>query len=264
MSARHHRVSLRTCWLTEDRGRDLLVVGPSLGTGVQLLWQACADLIAEQTGMDVLGWDLPGHGGAAPADGPFSLAELASGVGAAASDAAPDRPWAYAGVSVGGAVGLHLALAGLPQAVTVICSGARLGTAQGWAERAATIRTHGTSSLVEGSRQRWFAPGAQQHAPQMIDHLLESLIRTDAESYALVCAALGDHDLRAALPKIEVPVLVLGGAHDTVATPEVQRDTAQAIGGSHLVMLPNVAHLAPAEDAEGTADALSSWLRPER
>src|SRR5262245_44113221 len=51
--------------LAGEPGRgDLLVVGPSLGTSVDVLWQAAADLLGER--FEVVGWDLPGHGRSAP------------------------------------------------------------------------------------------------------------------------------------------------------------------------------------------------------
>lgn len=72
--------TLRGHWLTPDRGRQLLVVGPSLGTGVVALWDGCAQVVSDRAEVDVLGWDLPGHGDGEPFDEPFSLEDLASAV----------------------------------------------------------------------------------------------------------------------------------------------------------------------------------------
>ena len=47
----------------------LLVVGPSLGTSVEALW----DRAAGHLDAEVVGWDLPGHGRSAPATAYFSL-----------------------------------------------------------------------------------------------------------------------------------------------------------------------------------------------
>ena len=113
-------------------GGETLLVGPSLGTAVASLWGAAAALLGER--YRVLGWDLPGHGASSPASGPFSLAELADAVLDAVGS-----PFHYAGVSVAGAVGLHLALTGDPRVLStaVVCSGAKLGTRESWQERAA-------------------------------------------------------------------------------------------------------------------------------
>ena len=45
-----------------DASRPLLVLGPSLGTSVTALWQDVVPLLTDD--VDVIGWDLPGHGSA--------------------------------------------------------------------------------------------------------------------------------------------------------------------------------------------------------
>lgn len=290
-------LTLATHWLTApptgstDGRRDLLVVGPSLGTGVVALWAGCARELAAQLDVDILGWDLPGHGDGGPTDQPFTLQELAEAVVAAVGsavedvavedssvgdgavedssvkdgsvkDGAPGRtvaPWVHAGVSVGGATGLHLALAGQVRASAVLCSGPKLGTPESWTERAATVRGQGTAVMVDGSRERWFGPGFVDREPATADRLLATLAAADAESYAQVCGALAQHDVQADLASIDLPVLLLGGADDVVAPPQLQEATGAGIPGSTVVVLDGVAHLAPAEDPVGTARAIAAW-----
>ncbi|MFC6421053.1 alpha/beta fold hydrolase [Ornithinimicrobium tianjinense] len=265
-------LTLTTHWLTPTDpkpapgsapARDLVVVGPSLGTGVVALWQECARELAGLIDVDVLAWDLPGHGDGAPAREPFTLQDLAGAVVAAVALAAPGvapGSWTHAGVSVGGATGLHLALAGAVRASAVVCSGPQLGSPEGWAERAEQVREHGTASMVDGSRERWFAPGFLERGPHVAARLLDTLRAADDESYALVCGALGQHDVRDRLGQITVPVLALGGAADPVAPPQVQEDLAAAVPGAEAVVLPGVGHLAPAEAPVATAEALARWL----
>ena len=78
----------------------LLVVGPAIGTSAATLWARCAAELGDE--FRVLAWDLPGHGASAPATEAFSIAELAEGLLAAVGD----RPFLYAGDSIGGAVGM--------------------------------------------------------------------------------------------------------------------------------------------------------------
>lgn len=258
-------LALRTHWLTPDTGRDLLVVGPSLGTGVVALWADCAQRVSQLAQVDVLGWDLPGHGDGEPTAEPFGLPDLADAVTHAVGQARPEgTTWAHAGVSVGGATGLHLALGGGVTGSAVLCSGPKLGTRESWAERAQTVRSGGAGVMVEGSRQRWFAPGFDERDPVTTQRLLDTLAETDAESYALVCGALGEHDVRADLGSISVPVLALGGADDAVAPPQMQHEMGEAIPGATVVILEGVAHLAPAEAPLATAEALAGWLAAAR
>ncbi|MBE7162727.1 MAG: alpha/beta fold hydrolase, partial [Williamsia herbipolensis] len=111
--------------------RPIVVLGPSLGTSVTALWGTCAALLADHA--DVVGWELPGHGTGASVDAAFSVEDLADAVAGVVADLRATRghvPVHYAGDSVGGAVGLALALRHphLLTTATLACTGARIGT----------------------------------------------------------------------------------------------------------------------------------------
>lgn len=266
--------ALRGHWLTPDRGRPLLVVGPSLGTGVVALWDECAQVVSAGADVDVLGWDLPGHGDGEPYDDAFTLEDLAGAVVTLVDGARPGADFVHAGVSVAGGVGLALAvgsaLSGQGQdptrvrASAVICSGAKLGTPEAWAERAELVRSAGTPVMVEGSAQRWFAPGFVERSPGTATALLTTLQHADKDSYARVCEALGRADFRADLPSISIPVLVMGGRHDVVVDPESQQQVAAAIPSSTLVIVEDAAHLAPAECPAEVGEVLAGWMEDLR
>ena len=240
----------------------LLVVGPSLGTAVAPLWEACARELPAH--LAVVGWDLPGHGASAPHDHPFTVQDLASAVveateGVRAGSAAPV---AYAGVSLGGAVALALALdhpdtfAG----VVSIASGAKIGEPDGWLERADLVRRAGTPVMVEGSAKRWFAPGFIEREPARAAQLLASLQDADSASYARCCEALAGFDVRDDLGRVDVQVLALAGELDEVAPPAMSELVAERSGGASGV-LAGAAHLPPPEQPAATAHALTDFLR---
>jgi pimeloyl-ACP methyl ester carboxylesterase len=93
----------------------LLVLGPEQGAAAATLWTATA-AAGLTDHFDVLAWDLPGHGhNRSAAAEPATVAELAAGVLAVVDDVQAHRddsgaPFSYAGVSLGGSVGLHLLL----------------------------------------------------------------------------------------------------------------------------------------------------------
>ena len=65
-------VTLNATRLSGLPGRgDLLVVGPSLGTSVGALWSGCARLLGDR--LEVVGWDLPGHGDPYRAESPEAM-----------------------------------------------------------------------------------------------------------------------------------------------------------------------------------------------
>jgi 3-oxoadipate enol-lactonase len=250
----------------EPRRGDLLVVGPSLGTSVTALWAEAGTLLGDR--FDVVGWDLPGHGGSPVPGSPFSVADLAAAVRDEAltllEGSPPDRQAWYAGVSLGGAVGLELALAPEPFAgFAVIASGAQIGEPSAWRERAELVRRAGTPVMVEPSSQRWFAPGFIDRQPEVAAGLLSSLHDADREAYALACEALAAFDIRDRLAEVTVPVLVLAGADDPVIPPDHAAATAAALPSGRLEVLAGCGHLPAAEFPDAVARLLSRLITEE-
>ena len=245
-----------------ERPAGLLVVGPSLGTAVTPLWAACVSRLPGD--LVVVGWDLPGHGASAAYDHPFSVQDLARAVVDATARLRDEStgPVLYAGVSLGGAVGLALAIdhADSFDGVVSVASGAKIGEASGWYERADLVRRAGTPVMVEGSARRWFAPGSVERDPATAAALLRSLQDADRASYARCCDALASFDVRADLGRAAVPVLALAGAHDQAAPPELSEFVASATGGTFR-LVPGAAHLPPAEQPATTAREITDFLR---
>jgi 3-oxoadipate enol-lactonase/4-carboxymuconolactone decarboxylase len=249
-------VMLGATVLADAPGRPLLLLGPSVGTSAETLWARCAARL--RGGFHVVGWDLPGHGRSAEAEGPYTMAGLARAVLALADDARPGERFHYAGDSIGGAVGLQLLL-DAPERVgraALLCTGAKIGEAAAWHERAALVRAEGTESVVAGSIERWFAPGFMEREPAAAGALLGALRATAPESYAYACEALALFDVRDQLSRIEQPVLAVAGAHDKPTPVDNLRLIARDVRHGRLVVLDDVAHLAPAELPDGVAALL--------
>ncbi|HEY6748815.1 MAG TPA: 4-carboxymuconolactone decarboxylase [Mycobacteriales bacterium] len=237
--------------------RPLLVLGPAIGTTAATLWARCAASLADE--FEIVAWDLPGHGGSAPATDAFSMAELAQGVLALVE---PGRPFCYAGDSIGAAVGLQLLL-DAPDRVTaaaLLCTGARIGTPDGWHERAALVRSEGTAAVLPLAARTWFGPGFADREPAVAAALLDALAAADPASYAWGCEALAAFDLTGRLGEIHGPVLAVAGAYDTRTPVEGLRAIATGVADGRLVVLDTVAHLAPAEAPGATAGLLAGHL----
>ncbi len=139
---------------------------------------------------------------------------------------APGARFHYAGVSLGGAVGLQLGIkhGDRLKSLSVQCSGAKIGTPEGWRERAETVRTQGTPVMIQGSAQRWFAPGFMDRQPELSSRLLHTLRDADRFSYALCCEALAGFDVRDELGTIRVPTQAIAGALDSAAPPSMAEE----------------------------------------
>lgn len=258
--------ALKAALLSPQRplgGHPLLVVGSSLGTS-SILWNRAASLLGND--YDVVAWDLPGHGVSPAATETFDVSELAEAVVDLVDTIVPGEAFHYAGVSLGGATGLQLGIkhGERLKSLSVQCSGAKLGTLEGWLERAETVRSQGTPVMIQGSAQRWFAPGFMDREPEVSSRLLHALRDADRFSYAFCCEALAAFDVRAGLGSIRVPTQVIAGALDGVAPPSMAEEVAAGItaggGTATAVTLEGVAHLAPAEAPAHTAELMRSLL----
>ena len=243
-----------------------LVLGPSLGTGSLALWGPAVPYLKDH--FQLVAWDLPGHGESAPSTEDFSMSELAAGVMAMIDTLRTDQIIAaeavlyYAGVSIGGATALQLAndFPGAFAGLSVICSAAKIGTPQGWAERAESVSTSGTQLVVAGSAERWFAPGFIEANAVASANLLQNLQHADQYSYAHACAALGGYDLRESLKSLKDPILAIAGAHDVVCPPTDAQFIAAHAQNARAATIDTVAHLAPAEDPAATAALLVDFF----
>jgi 3-oxoadipate enol-lactonase/4-carboxymuconolactone decarboxylase len=231
-----------------------LLLGPSLGTSYALWDKVAPELSVTHR---VVRWDLPGHGGsAAGLIGPgATVGDLAGLVLDLADSLGVDR-FAYAGVSLGGAVGLHLAVHH-PERVAslaVICSSAHFNGSRAWRERAERVRREGMEWLVESADARWFTPGFT------VPGLIRDHREADPEAYAACCDALASFDLRDRLDGITAPTLLVAGREDPATPPAHLREIADAVPDAALVEIPGASHLAPAQCPEAVLTALRAHL----
>lgn len=244
-------------------GAPPLLLGPSLGTSLAV-WDGQVAGLAER--YRVVRWDLPGHGGTSsdvlPAYGaaaPATVADLAGLVISLADSLGIER-FAYAGVSLGGAVGTWLAVHRPERvaALVLVCSSARFGDPAGWRERAALVRKEGTGALAARAPARWFTPAFA--GTPVAQSLVDDLLATSAAGYAACCDALAGFDLRAGLAGITAPTLVVAGREDPATPAAHTRELAAGIPGAVLAEIPSASHLAPAEQPGPVLTALSGHL----
>lgn len=240
-------------------GAPYLLLGHSLGTSALLWEEAGAEL--EQTHR-VIRWELPGHGAAKPARAPYTVEQVAASVITHLDLAGIERV-RCAGVSFGGTVSLELARAypGRIAASAVISTGARTDEPSAWLARAEAVRREGTTSLVQGSRHRWFSPATRDTSPDRVRALLDVLERTDDESYARTCESLATYDVSDRLHEVSPPVLAVWGAQDVLVPEPKLREIADGVRDGRAVGLADAAHAGPFEQPQQTVELLTGFFR---
>ena len=227
-------------------GAPVLVLAPSLGT-TAAMWDAATPALAADH--RIVRFEHRGHGRSPlPPERP-QIADLGGDVLALLDRLGLERV-DYAGVSLGGMVGMWLA-AHAPQRIgrlVAICTSAHLPPAEAWAERAAAVRAAGSVGVVtEAVLARWFTPAYAAAHPDVIASTAAMLRACPPEGYAACCEAIEQMDLRADLPAVTAPTLVIAAAEDPSTPPAHAEVIAAAVPGARLEVLARGAHLAVIE-----------------
>jgi 3-oxoadipate enol-lactonase len=236
----------------------VLVLGPSLGTDTGLFDAQAAEFAGSHR---VIRYDLRGHGRSEVVPGACTMADLADDVLGLLDSLAVQR-FSYAGVSIGGAIGLQLALT-VPERVerlAVLASAARFADAASYAVRAQTVRAEGTEFLAPSRTGLWFTAEFAERNPAEADRLLAMLRNTPAEGYAACCEAIAQFDARSRTGEISAPTLVLAGSEDPATTGELMRELAEGIPGAQFVVVPGAGHLPNATHPHEVGVALREHL----
>jgi 3-oxoadipate enol-lactonase len=225
----------------------VLVLANPIGT-TRAIWDQQVPVLRRHYRLlrfELRGHGAPGERSAAPR-GPYTLAQLGTDV-LGLLNAAGVSQAAFAGVSIGGMVGLWLA-ANAPERISslAVCCAAiePLPSAQAWHDRAALVRTAGMAPISEMAVPRWFTPAFISLCPPAVAAVVDMLAGTDPEGYAGCAEAIASMDLRPALPAIKAPTLVLSGSEDPAAPPWQGARTARAINGAAFTVIRGTSHLA--------------------
>lgn len=211
--------------------------------------------------------DFRGHGGSTlKVESPGSsidctLADLADDVLAVLAALQVERAH-FCGLSLGGAVALHIAALQSKRVykLALANTAARFGEPAMWDERIASLRSQGLQPLADAAIERWFTAAFREQSATEVSKVRELWKRTTSAGYQAACAALRDADLSPSLASVMAPTLVIAGAADAT-TPIAAAETLQSgITGADLVIV-DAAHLSNVEQAEEFTRLVCDFLR---
>jgi 3-oxoadipate enol-lactonase/4-carboxymuconolactone decarboxylase len=238
-------------------GRDdapALVLLNSIGTDMDL-WDAVLPHLRDRFAL--LRIDTRGHGASIAEPEDYALAVLADDVVAVADAAGLDR-FSVAGVSLGGMIGMELALRAPSriEKLLPICTSATMDSAS-WNDRIAKVRGEGMAAVAELAMGRFLSDAAE---PAIYETIHRQLLAMDAQGYAGCGAAIRDMDLANRIGAIACPTLVVTGTRDTSTPYEGHGEhlIARIPGSAHVALA--AAHLAPLEAPEALAGVITSFL----
>ncbi len=206
-----------------------------------------------------ISWDMPGYGASAPVQ-PLAFHVLVEAV-----DALLDRLGVadvdLVGSSLGGMIALHYAAAhpGRVRSLAVLSTSPAFGFDQ---ELGAHWRQRRLAPLDAGATPADLAEDvlrglAGRHAPEAaIADSVTAMSRIPAAGLRAAIDCLITHDIREALPGIDVPTLVLVGDEDEETPSSYARYIAQAMPQARLTVVPHAGHLLSAERPDEVNAAL--------
>jgi 3-oxoadipate enol-lactonase len=237
--------------LDGDGDRVVLLSG-SLGSTLEM-WEPQLPALIPRFG--VLRYDHPGHGSSPPL-AETTVSSMAREV-LVLLDELGIASVSYCGLSLGGAVGMRLALdePGRVDKLVLCSTSACFATPQFWQERADTVRRDGIQPVADVVLERWFTPGFRD-----VRRYREMLLSIPAEGYARACEALRDWDARGQLGRISAPTFAIAGAEDPSTPPADLEAIVAEIPGAELVVVDDARHMVNVERADEFNDAVSAFL----
>lgn len=236
--------------LSGPEDAPVLVLGNSLGTTTSM-WDGI------ELPFRTLRYDHRGHGGSAAPEGPYSIAQLALDVVELLDELRLKRV-AYAGVSLGGMIGMWLAAhTSRISRLALVCTTAWFPDKSLWDKRISTIEESGLDAVADGIVARWFT---SHFDPDRARSFRDGLVSTDPAAYLACCHAIRDMDLRAELHRIKAPTVVIAAAQDQATPTEHARAIAETIKDAELYVVGDAAHLANVEAHDAVRFILDGHL----
>jgi len=193
-----------------------------------------------------------------------SITEMAADALKLVTDVPLDQPLVVCGFSMGGFVAFEM-IAARQREIRAVCLLSTTGrpefpviAAQREKTIAALARDFDKTTL--GIAHFCTGPAGQQNAALMADILATMRAVGPTAAIAQNRAIMDRRDHRAALAKLDMPVLVLCGRHDMVTPPEYSEELAALIPTAQLTWIEGAGHMVPMERPQALAGQLKRFI----
>jgi len=242
-------------------GPPLVLLHGYVGDGPTTWRRQIDDLSREFT---VLTWDAPGAGGSTDPPESFGMADYADCLAAFLGDLGLKQAH-IGGLSFGGALAIAFAQRHPTQARSLLLVSAYAGWGGSLPAAETRRRLDQASALSRLSSEQFVATllptmFRESVPPPDLASFTSAMAQFHPEGFRAMARASAE-DLRAALPTISVPTLLLYGEHDVRAPRNVAEDLSAAIGSARLVFVPNAGHVCTIESPEFVTDQMREFLQ---
>jgi 3-oxoadipate enol-lactonase len=225
------------------------------------LWDEQVRLLQDR--YQILRYDHRGHGKSEATPGPYTFPMLIADALALWDHLGIEKSH-WCGLSIGGMMGYGLAQDHGNRLLSVVACDSRPDAPPDYQAyfqyRIDTAKAKGMEALVEPTIERWFTPATRAKNPPVLDKVRQMIRSTTPVGHAGCCEALKTLAFGKRLGEIRTPVMIIGGALDKGAPPEVLAEAAKSIPGAKHVIVPEAGHIANLENPGAFNPALAAFL----
>ena len=262
ISTGHVEVAGRTiAYRRAGHGPSLLLLHGGWSDGGE--WRLQLEALSDE--FDVIAWDAPGCGRSSDPPPGHQLVDYADDVAALVDALRLDRPH-LGGLSFG--AGLAMAVYGrhpdLP--TSLVLASAYAGWAGSLDADEIAFRLDKMRRELERPPHEWAASYlptffANPVPQEIVDEVTQAIVDSRPAGIAPMIEAFATADLRAVLPTIAVPTLLLFGDADIRSPMHVAEALHESIPDSTLTVLPGIGHCSNLEAPDEFNAAVRSFIR---
>ncbi|RUU06189.1 3-oxoadipate enol-lactonase [Mesorhizobium sp. USDA-HM6] len=230
----------------------------SLGTDFRI-WD---DVVARLAGeMPMLVYDKRGHGLSDIGGGLRSIDDHVDDLSALIDHFGFDKVVLF-GLSVGGMVaqGLCAHRPEIVEALILSDTAHKIGTAESWNSRIATIERYGIEAIADGIMKVWFTPDFHANRAADLAGCRNMLTRQALPGYIGTCIAVRDADFTDGARRIAVPTLCIVGDQDGSTPPDLVRSLAALIPGARFEVIRGAGHIPCIEQPDTLAALIRDFV----
>ena len=248
------------CEIEGSEGAPWITFSHALGNNLSL-WDDQVALLKDR--FRILRYDNRGHGKSDAPPGPYSFDDLMVDA-LALLDHFDINQTHWVGLSIGGMLGYGMAQNHGERLLSLTACDSRPDAPPDYTAyfqyRIDTARAEGMEGVVEPTITRWFTPETCAANPPSLDRVRAMLRSTSPIGHEGCCEALKRLAFGTHLSNIAVPTLIIGGAQDKGAPPDILAQAAAQIPNCRHVVIEAAGHISNIENPDAVNAALSGFL----
>lgn len=227
------------------------------------MWRGQAPVLAER--YRVVNVDFRGHGGSAPAAGPFGIYDLVDDLAAVLDELGIERA-VWVGLSIGGMVAVRAALVRPERVAALVLMDSHAGAERPWIKvkyrlLGTLVRLFGVRPVVPAILPLMFGETSRRDRQPLVTEWADRMASSHVPSMLLGLDALvGRDSVSGRLGEVAAPALVVVGEEDRALPPALSRELAAGLAAGRLVTVPKAGHLSALEQPEAVNRALLEFL----